>query len=94
MQQPRSLEERCSLTATELKQQHRSREGEDEEERRMRKTGRMPIYKGISEQAGAKIEEDPNNGYPTKQPPRFSKVIKDEDPLRDDVIKVFCVFKR
>ena len=54
----------------------------------------MPIYKGISEQAGAKIEEDPNNGYPTKRTPRFSEGIKDEDPLGDDVIKVFCVFKR
>ena len=54
----------------------------------------VPIYKGISEQAGAKIEEDPNNDYPTKRTPRFSKGIKDEDPLRDDVIKVFRIFKR
>ena len=53
----------------------------------------VPIYKGIREQAGIKIEEDPNNGYPTKRTPRFSKGIKDEDPLRDDVIKVFCVFQ-
>ena len=79
--------------ATELEQQQRSRDEEDEEERRMRKTGRMPIYKGISEQAGAKIEEDPNNGYLTKWTPRFSEGIKDEDPLRDDIIKVFRVFQ-
>ena len=54
----------------------------------------MPIYKGISEQAGTKIEEDPNNDYPTKRTPLFSEGIKDEDPLRDGVIIVFCVFKR
>ena len=60
----------------------------------MRKDLVVPIYKGISEQAGAKIEEDPNNDYPTKRTPRFSEGIKDEDPLGDDVIKVFCVFKR
>ena len=36
----------------------------------------VPIYKGISEQAGAKIEEDPNNDYPTKRTPRFSEDIK------------------
>ena len=46
------------------------------------------------EQTGAKIEEEPNNGYLTRWMPRFSEGIKDEDPLRDDVIKVFCVFKR
>ena len=36
----------------------------------------MPIYKGISKQAGVKIEEDPNNDYPTKWTPRFSEDIK------------------
>ena len=54
----------------------------------------MPIYKGKGEQMGAKIEEEPNNGYLTRWTPRFSEGIKDEDPLRDDVIKVFRVFKR
>ena len=33
------------------------REEEDEEERRMGRTGRVPIYKGRCEQAGAKIKE-------------------------------------
>ena len=70
------------------------REEEDEEERGMRKDRGMPIYKEISEHAGAKIEEEPNNGYLTRWTPRFSEGIKDEDPLGDDVIKVFCVFKR
>ena len=51
----------------------------------------MPIYKGKSDQAGAKIEEDPNNGYQTGWTPRFSEGIKDEDPLGNDIIKVFCV---
>mgnify|MGYP005850516765 CR=1 FL=1 len=32
----------------------------------MRKDLVVPIYKGISEQAGAKIKEDPNNDYPAK----------------------------
>ena len=36
----------------------------------------MPIYKEISEQEGAKIEEDPNNDYPTKRTPQFSEDIK------------------
>ena len=54
----------------------------------------MPMYKGKCEQMGAKIEGEPNNGYPTTKTPRFSEDIKDEDPLGDDVIKVFCVFKR
>ena len=54
----------------------------------------MPIYKEKCEQTGAEIEEEPNNGYPTRQTPRFSEDIKGEDPLGDDVIKVFCVFKR
>ena len=36
----------------------------------------VPIYKRISRQAGAKIEEDPNNDYPTKRTPRFSEDIK------------------
>ena len=35
-----------------------------------------PIYKGISEQAGARIEEDQNNDYPAKRTPRFSEDIK------------------
>ena len=35
-----------------------------------------PIYKGISEQAGAKIEEDQNNDYPAKRTPPFSEDIK------------------
>ena len=72
--------------------------GAREEEDRAREEneeGRgMPIYKEISEQTGAKIEEEPNNGYLTRWTPRFSEGIKDEDPLGDDVIKVFCVFKR
>ena len=46
------------------------------------------------EQTGAKIEGEPNNGHPPTHTPRFSGDIKDEDPLGDDVIKVFCVFKR
>ena len=54
----------------------------------------MSIYKGISEQASEKIEEDPNNDYPAKWTPRFSEGIKDEDPLGDDVIKVFYIFQR
>ena len=70
------------------------REEGDAEERRMRKGRDMPIYKGKGEQTGAKIEEEPNNGYLTRWTPRFSEGIKDEDPLGDDVIKVFCVFKR
>ena len=36
----------------------------------------VPIYKGLSKQAGAKIEEDPNNDYLTKRTPRFSEGIK------------------
>ena len=43
----------------------------------MRKDQVVPIYKGISEQAGAKIEEDPNNDYPTKRTPRFLEGIKE-----------------
>ena len=35
-----------------------------------------PIYKGISEQAGAKTEEDQNNDYPANLTPRFSEDIK------------------
>ena len=54
----------------------------------------MPIYKKKCEQTGVKIEGETNNGYPTTQMPRFSEGIKDEDPLRDDVIKVFRVFQR
>ena len=50
--------------AAELEQRRRLREEEDEEERRMRKTGRVPIYKGRCEQTGAKIKGEPNNGYP------------------------------
>ena len=42
---------------------------------------------------GAKIEEDPNNDYPTKWMPRFSGGIKNEDPLRDDDI-IFFMFSR
>ena len=38
----------------------------------------VPIYKGISEPASAKIEEDPNNDYPNKRTPRFSEGIKNE----------------
>ena len=36
----------------------------------------VPIYKGISKQAGAKIEEDPNNDYPAKRTPRLSEDFK------------------
>ena len=60
----------------------------------MRKDWGMPIYKEISEHAGAKIEDVPNNGYLTRWTPRFSEGINDEDPLRDDVIKVFPGFQR
>ena len=35
----------------------------------------VPIYKGISEWAGAKIEEDRSNDYPAKWTPRFSENI-------------------
>ena len=35
----------------------------------------VPIYKGISKQAGMKIEEDPNNDYPTKRTPQFLEDI-------------------
>ena len=45
------------------------REEEDEEERGMRKDRGVLIYKGISQQAGTKIEEEPNNGYPTTRTP-------------------------
>ena len=54
----------------------------------------MPIYKGKYERTGTKIEGEPNIAYPTTQTPRFSGDIKDEDPLGNDVIKVFCIFKR
>ena len=64
-------------------------------EREKNEEGRgVPIYKEKCEQTGAKIEEEPNNGYPTTQTPRFSEDIKGEDLLGDDVIKVFCIFKR
>ena len=43
--------------AAELEQRRRLREEEYEEERRMGRTGRVPIYKGICEQAGTKIKE-------------------------------------
>ena len=49
--------------------------GRRRREGRMRKDQVVPIDKGISEQAGAKIEEDPNNDYPTKRTPRFSEDI-------------------
>ena len=56
--------QRPSLTTTmrvaavaELEQRRRLREEEDEEERRLGRTGRVPIYKGRCEQAGAKIKE-------------------------------------
>ena len=42
----------------------------------MRKDLVVLIYKGISEQAGVKIEEDQNNDYPAK------RTLKDKDPLK------------
>ena len=59
--------------------------GEAREAERWREDGRKkkkgerlakPIYKGISEQASAKNEEDQNNDYPAKRTPRFSEDIK------------------
>ena len=64
-------------------------------EREKNEEGRgVPIYKGKGEQTGAKIEEEPNDGYLTRWTPRFSEGIKDEDPFGDDIIKVFRVFQR
>ena len=76
MQWPKSTEVRCSLTAAELERQWGLREEEDEEEKNEKDQG-VPIYKGLSEQEGAKIEEDPNNDYPTKRTPQFSEGIKE-----------------
>ena len=55
----------------------------------------VSIYKGVREEAVAKIKETRINDYPNKWTPRFSEGIKKmKDPLKDDVMKVFCVFKR
>ena len=42
----------------------------------MRKGRGVPIHKGKGDRTGAKIEEDPNNDYPTKQTPRFWEALK------------------
>ena len=96
MQRPRSTETEEKRDGGEARAAGGLREEEDgEREREKNEEGRgVPIYKEKCEQTGAKIEGEPNNGYPTTQTPRFSEDIKDEDPLGDDVIKVFCVFKR
>ena len=60
----------------------------------MRKDLVVPIYTGISEQAGVKIEEDPNDDYPAKWTPRFSKDINGYRTDVDDVIAVFHIFGR
>ena len=79
--------------AVRLEQQEGCERKKTGRERRMRKAEAcLFIRKNVNR--WAKIEEEPNNGYPTTKTPRFSEDIKDEDPLGDDVIKVFCVFKR
>ena len=45
------------------------------EKERNEKDWSVPIYKGMSEQAGAKIEQDQSNDYPAKWTPRFSEDI-------------------
>ena len=57
MQWPSLMTTMRVAAAAELEQRWRLREEEDEEERRMGRTGRVPIYKGRCEQAGAKIKE-------------------------------------
>ena len=57
MQRPSLTTTMRVAAAVELEQRRRLREEEDEEERRMGRTGRVPIYKGRCEQAGAKIKE-------------------------------------
>ena len=64
MQRLSSRTKMSVAAAAKLEQQRRLREEEDEEEGRMRKTGRVPIYKGRCEQTCAKIKGEPNNGYP------------------------------
>ena len=56
--------------AAELERQRRCERKKKKEEGMAK-----PIYKGISEQAGAKIEEDQSNDYPAKWTPRFSENI-------------------
>ena len=85
---------RRSATTVRLEQQEGCERKKTERERRMRKAEACLFIRERCEQTGVKIEGEPNNGYPTTQTPRFSEDIKDEDPLGDDVIKVFCVFKR
>ena len=76
MQQPRSTKTRCSATAAELEQRWSCERKKRKREKNEKDRG-VPIYKGISEQVGTKIEEDPNNDYPTKRMPRFSEGIKE-----------------
>ena len=75
MQRPRLMKTRCSATAAELEQWWGCERKKTKREKNGKDQG-VPIYKGISKQAGAKIEEDPNNDYPTKRTPRFSEDIK------------------
>ena len=53
-----------------------------------------PIYKGVSEQAGAKIKETRIMIIQLNGRLDSRKALKDKDLLRDDVIIVFRVFKR
>ena len=54
----------------------------------------VPIYKGVSEQAGAKIKESRIMIIQINGRLDSRKALKMKDPLEDDVMKVFCVFKR
>ena len=94
MQRPRLTKTKETCDGGEARAAGGLREEEDGAREENEEGRGVPIYKGKGEQMGAKIEEEPNNGYITRWTPRFSEDIKDEDPLGDDVIKVFCVFKR
>ena len=66
------------MTAVRLEQQEGCERKKTERERRMRKAEACLFIREICEQTGAKIEGEPNNGYPATQAPRFSGNIKDK----------------
>ena len=60
----------------------------------MRKTGRVPIYKGRCEQTGAKTRENQIMIIQLYRRLDSREALKIKDPMEDDVMEVFCVFKR
>ena len=65
MQRPRSTETEEKRDGGEARAVGGLQEEEDGEREKNEEGRGMPIYKEKCEQTGAKIEEEPNNGYPT-----------------------------